>query len=129
MAGGESAMAPLSARQATRLETAIAVAEAATGLRFGVFLGELEEPTRTSAENLHARMARPAITVLIAVSPNQRVVEIVTGQAARRGLSDRSCHLAARSMTSAFAGGDLAGGILAGIAQLADHAGADQARS
>jgi uncharacterized membrane protein YgcG len=61
--------------------------------------------------------------VLLAVSPNQRVLEIVTGGDARRRLPDRACKLAGLSMATAFGGGDLAGGIVAGIAQLAEHAG------
>ena len=55
--------------------------------------------------------------------PNQRVLEIVTGALARRRVPDRACKLAALSMAAAFTGGDLAGGVVAGIAQLADHAG------
>ena len=63
-----------------------------------------------------------ADAVLIAVCPNQRVLEIVTGPRARRKLPDRDCKLAALSMTASFSGGDLAGGIVSGLAQLADHA-------
>ncbi len=61
--------------------------------------------------------------MLITVSPNQRVLEIVTGAETRRRLPDRSCKLAALSMAAAFGGGDLAGGIVAGLAQLAEQAG------
>ncbi len=61
--------------------------------------------------------------MLLAVSPNQRVLEIVTGNAARKRMSDRDAKLAALSMAASFAGGDLAGGILAGLDQLASHAG------
>jgi hypothetical protein len=35
----------------------------------------------------------------------------------------RDCQLAAMSMAASFAGGDLGGGIVAGLAQLASHAG------
>ncbi len=61
--------------------------------------------------------------MFVAVSPNQRVLEIVTGSVARRRLLDRDCKLAALSMAAAFSGGDLAGGVVAGLAQLAEHAG------
>ena len=49
--------------------------------------------------------------------------EVVTGEAAARRLSDRACALAALSMTTSFAGGDLAGGIVTGIRMLAEAAG------
>jgi len=61
--------------------------------------------------------------VLIAVSPNQRLLEIVTGSVASTRILDRDCKLAALSMSAAFAGGDLGGGLVAGLAQLAAHAG------
>ena len=61
--------------------------------------------------------------MLLAVSPNQRLLEIVTGAVARKRVLDRDCKLAALSMAAAFGGGDLGGGLVAGLAQLAEHAG------
>jgi Domain of unknown function (DUF5130) len=114
---------PLSTRSLLRLEEALRQADATTGLTFSVYIGELTEPVRADAEAMHARLAEPARSVLVAVSPNQRVLEIVTGTVARRRILDRDAKLAALSMSAAFAGGDLGGGVVAGIAQLAAHAG------
>jgi uncharacterized membrane protein YgcG len=90
---------------------------------FSIYVGELDEPAREHAKKLHGELADPARSVLIAVSPNDRVLEIVTGSVARKRLPDRACKLAALSMTAAFGGGDLAGGLVSGLAQMADHAG------
>jgi hypothetical protein len=114
---------PLSTRSLLRLEEALRQADALTGLTFSVYIGELTEPVRADAEAMHAKLAEPDRSVLLAVSPNQRVLEIVTGSTARRRILDRDAKLAALSMSAAFAGGDLGGGIVAGIAQLANHAG------
>jgi len=114
---------PLSVRALLRVDEALRLADAATGLTFSVYIGELGEDSRETAQRLHARLADPDVSVLIAVSPNERVLEIVTGSRARKRILDRDAHLAAKSMVAAFAGGDLGGGIVAGIAQLADHAG------
>jgi hypothetical protein len=114
---------PFTTRQLLRLDEALRIADSSTGLTFSVYVGELEEPVRASAEKLHSQLADPPMSVLVAVSPNQRVLEIVTGATARRRLPDRACKLAALSMTAAFGGGDLAGGLVAGLAQLAEHAG------
>jgi len=114
---------PLSTRALLRVDEALRLADAATKLTFSVYIGDLVEPVRESAENLHAELADPDHSVLLAVSPNQRVLEIVTGSIARRRVLDRDCKLAALSMAAAFGGGDLGGGIVAGLAQLADHAG------
>ena len=114
---------PFTTRQLLRLDEALRVADQQTGLTFSVYLGELEEPTREHAEQLHRQLDGSAKAVLVAVSPNQRVLEIVTGTDARKRISDRDAKLAALSMAASFAGGDLAGGVLAGLDQLASHAG------
>jgi hypothetical protein len=114
---------PFTTRQLLRLDEAMRVADQQTGLTFSVYLGELAEPTRTTAEALHKDLRDADRAVLLAVSPNQRVLEIVTGNEARKRISDRDAKLAALSMAASFAGGDLAGGVLAGLDQLASHAG------
>jgi len=122
-AGGAALDGPFTTRQLLRLDDALRVADQQTGLTFSVYLGELAEPARESAERLHKQIEHGATAVLIAISPNQRVLEIVTGPDARKRISDRDAKLAALSMAAAFAGGDLAGGVLAGLDQLASHAG------
>lgn len=114
---------PFSTRQLLRIDEALRVADQATGLVFSVYVGALTDPVREHAEKLHAQLADPARSVLIAVCPNQRVLEVVTGSEARKRILDRSAKLAALSMVAAFGGGDLAGGIVAGLDQLATHAG------
>ena len=111
-------------RELARLDEALTMSSRETGLHFTLFVGELRTPTRAHAEELHARSGgNPTDSVLIAVSPGQRVVEVVTGAGAARRLPDRACALAVLSMTSSFAAGDLVGGIVNGLRQLSDQAG------
>ena len=121
--GGPSLDGPFTTRQLLRLDEALRVADQQTGLTFSVYLGTLDEPIRESAERLHRKLDGADTAVLVAVSPNQRLLEIVTGNQARKRISDRDAKLAALSMAAAFAGGDLAGGVMAGLDQLATHAG------
>jgi hypothetical protein len=114
---------PFTTPQLLRLDEALRVADQSTALAFSIYVGDLEEPTREHAEKLHSQLSDPDNSVLVAVSPNQRHLEIVTGAVARRRIPDRAAKLAALSMAAAFAGGDLTGGIVSGIAQLAAHAG------
>jgi hypothetical protein len=114
---------PFGTRQLLRLDEALRTADRATGLTFSVYVGELEEPVREHAERMHQQLPNVASAVLIAVSPNQRVLEVVTGGDARRRIPDRDAKLAALSMVAAFGGGDLAGGIISGLDQLATRAG------
>jgi hypothetical protein len=107
-----------------RLDEALTMSSRETGLRFTIYIGDLGPRTRVRAEELHARSgSNPSDAVLIAVSPGQKVVELVTGAGASRRLPDRACALAVLSMTSSFAAGDLVGGIVNGLRQLSDQAG------
>lgn len=116
---------PFTPVQLARLDEAITLSTRSTGLDFSVYLGELGENSREKAESLHASMGERAASdaVLIAVSPGQRVVEIVTGQEAHRRLSDRSCKLAVMSMVASFKEGDLIGGLVSALRMLTDQAG------
>lgn len=113
-------------RELLRLDEALTMSSRETGLRFTLYIGDLGAQTRARAEELFDRSGSfgdlPE-SVLIAVSPGQRVVEVVTGAAAARRLPDRACALAVLSMTNAFASGDLVGGIVNGLRQLSDQAG------
>jgi hypothetical protein len=111
-------------QELARLDEALTMSSRETGLRFTLYIGDLGKRTRVMAEELHARSGvHPAEAVLLAVSPGQRVVEVVTGAAAARRIPDRACALAVLSMTGSFAAGDLVGGIVNGLRQLSDQAG------
>ena len=61
-------------------------------------------------------------SVVVVIDPAHRRLEILTGATAARYLDDRATALGAMSMTSSFAAGDLAGGIVAGLHTLSEHA-------
>jgi hypothetical protein len=114
---------PFTPRQLLVLDEALRYADRLTGCTFSIYVGELDDPVRDTAVKMHAQLADPTRTALIAVSPNQGVLEIVTGAVVRRRLLDRECELIALSMVRSFQGGDLAGGIVNGLIRLADHTG------
>jgi uncharacterized membrane protein YgcG len=104
------------------IDKAIRDAETMCRLEFSVYVGASEGETRRFAERLHAALVAPAKSVLLLVDPAARIVEVVTGVEARRSLDDTEVSLAVMSMQSAFAAGDLVGGVKAGVLQLAEHA-------
>lgn len=107
------------------IERVVNTANTETGLSFSVYVGGAEGDIRDVAERLHARFGSMAArTVLLVVSPGDRLLEIVTGVDSGRRITDRACALAALSMTTSFSGGDLAGGIVTGVRMLAESAGA-----
>ena len=107
--------------QLARLDEALTLSSRESRLAFSVYLGALTPPTRAHAEALFEKLTDDA--VLLAVSPGQRVMHIVTGPASARRLPNRACALAALAMRAAFSNGDLTGGIVTGLRMLADAAG------
>jgi hypothetical protein len=104
------------------LERAVRHAEAASGLHFSIYVGGANSETRPFAIELLNELPDPDRSVLVFVDPAGRRLEIVTGAAAKRQLSDASAGLAALTMQTSFAAGDLTGGLVAGVQQLGDHA-------
>ena len=110
--------------QIRSIEQVVETADTETGLTFSVYIGGATGDIRDEAERLHASFGATAgETVLVLVSPGDRLLEIVTGATSSRRVSDRACALAALSMTTSFAGGDLVGGIVTGVRMLAEAAG------
>ena len=114
---------PFSPVQLSRLDEAMTMASRETGLRFSVYLGDLGPDPSARAAELHGELDGTTEAVLVAVSPEQRVVEVVTGPEARLRLPDRGSKLAVMSMVASFKESDLLGGLLSGLRMLADQAG------
>jgi hypothetical protein len=114
---------PFTRSQLATLDDALVRASRSARVHFGIYLGDLGADTRTRAEELHDSMGAWADdAVLVAVSPGQRVVEVITGGKTVHRLPDRRCKLAVESMISSFKEGDLTGGLTSGLRMLADHA-------
>ena len=113
---------PFTPDQHRQIEKARIRAGTDAGLGFHIYIGPLGSDARDEAQRLHARLPDSVYAVLVAVDPRGHALEIITGAQARLVLDDGSCGLAALTMQTAFAAGDLAGGIVRGVNQLADHA-------
>ena len=115
---------PFKQSQLSRIDEALTLASRETGLLFSVYVGPLGGEPRQSAEQLFGKLAaRHPAPVLVAVSPGERRMEIVTGGESARRIPNRVAGLAALAMRASFTSGDLTGGIVSGLRQLADAAG------
>ncbi len=112
----------LSPSESRRLERATQIAEDASGLTFSVYVGVSEEDARAYAARLHGALEDPSRSVFVLCDPDFKVLEIVTGEVARKALSDRDCALAATSMRSSFVADDIVGGLAHGITQMGEAA-------
>lgn len=111
----------LSAAQRKDVAGIINRAREICGLCFGVYVGPLANG-RESALAQHAVLPDPAGGVLVALDPDSRTIEIVTGVDAVRILDNRACELAVLAITSCVAAEDLVGGIREGVLLLAERA-------
>ena len=107
--------------QRAELERTVDAADRLTGLRFYLHVGRLDGGRPGAEALLAARGELAPVTVLVAVDPVARDLHIVTGSVAGARLDDRTCALAALTMTSAFSAGDLVAGIRDGVTLLANH--------
>lgn len=115
---------PFNRKQLERLDEALTMSSRETDIYFTVFIGALSSDSRPVAEAMHAELGAAADNaVLLAVDPGARRMEIVTGRESVKRLPNRSCSLAALSMTASFGSGDLVGGIVNGLRMLSDQAG------
>ena len=112
-----------SASQVKAIERALRQAEQESGLTYSVYVGSPDEDLRQYGRRLFGLMGeRASAVVVVLVDPAARRLEILTGDRSARALDDRATALGAMSMTSSFSAGDLAGGIVAGLHTLAEHA-------
>lgn len=111
---------PFRRSQLARLDDELARANRGTGLSFSIYLGDLGTDTRARAEELLDSLGPAAAdAVLVAVSPGQQVIEIITGPVARQRLDDRGCKRAVTSMAASFEQSALAEGLINGVRTLA----------
>ncbi len=118
MVAGEA----FSPRERSEVERAARVACELSGLTFSAYVGSFDGPPRSFGERLHAELPDAPRSVMVLVDPTARRVEVVTGREAHRVLPDADCRLVILGMQSAFAGGDLVGGLVSGLQQLGEHA-------
>lgn len=110
------------AAERQELDKAIRDAELICRFEFSLYVGSAEGDPREYAKRLHATLVAPKRSVMVVIDPAERKLGVVTGADARRELTDQEVELAVAQMQTAFAEGDLVGGIKRGILTMAEHA-------
>lgn len=119
MAAGEH----VSPSERLAIDKAIRRAEELSRFEFSVYVGPADgDEARAFATRLHNRLVVPSRSILISVDPHRRSTEVVTGGEVRRHLTDGEVRLAVLDMVGEFRSGNLCGGLVRGIAMLAEHA-------
>ena len=92
----------LTPAQRVDLQRLLLHAEEQSGLTFSVYVGSWDGG-RERVESMLAALPHPDRSVMVAVDPDGRQLEIVTGRLARIAIDDHACSLAVPSMPSSFA--------------------------
>ncbi len=103
------------------VERIVQIARDICGYEFGVYVGSLEAG-RESAVAMHGGLHEPDAAVLLAIDPDSRSMDIVTGSRVRRTLDDRACEFALLSLRTSLQADQLLAGIRDSIMMLAEHA-------
>ena len=97
------------------IDDALKYGSRAAGARFAIYLGDLGADTAARARALLAEVPTPHDAVLLAVSPDQRAIEVAYGTGVRGRGGESAAPLGVAEASSAFARGDLIGGLVSAI--------------
>ncbi|MFD4179885.1 DUF5130 domain-containing protein [Rhodococcus sp. NPDC058514] len=106
---------PFSVDELVSLDDALTDATRATKVRFNAYIGDLGEDTAAGADALFPKTPESERSVLIAVSPNQRSVEIRSGRKVAHRVTDRVAQLGVTAAVSSFGDADLIDGLVSAI--------------
>ena len=97
------------------LDDALTYGTRASKARMAVYIGELGDDPATRAREILAQVPTPNDAVLLAVSPNQRAIEVVYGAGVRGRGAESAAPLGVAAAASAFKAGNLMDGLISAI--------------
>jgi hypothetical protein len=98
-----------------RLDDALTYGSRAAKARFAVYIGPLGEDTAATAREILAKVPTPNNAVLLAVSPDQRAIEVVYGADVRGRGIEESAPLGVKAAATSFNYGNLLSGLISAI--------------
>jgi Domain of unknown function (DUF5130) len=97
------------------IDDALKYGSRASRARFAIYLGDLGGDTAARAREILAKVPTPDNAVLLAVSPDQCVIEVVYGSAVRGRGAESAAPLGVAAAASAFGQGHLVDGLISAI--------------
>jgi hypothetical protein len=97
------------------LDDALTYGSRAAGARFAVYSGDRGGDTAARAREILAKVPTPNNAVLIAVSPDQHVIEVAYGSEVRGRGVESSAPLGVAAAASAFKDGELIDGLVSAV--------------
>lgn len=106
---------PFPVKNLVVLDDALKYGSRAAGARFAVYLGDLGADTAATARQILARVATPDNAVLLAVSPNQKAIEVVYGSEVKGRGIEESAPLGVSAAAASFLEGNLLDGLISAV--------------
>ena len=106
---------PFPTKELVILDNALKFGSRNAKARFAVYIGDLGEDTAATARELLARVPTPDNAVLLAVSPNQKAIEVVYGAEVKGRGIEESAPLGVSAAAASFQEGNLIDGLISGI--------------
>ncbi|MUM22308.1 DUF5130 domain-containing protein [Mycobacterium sp. CBMA271] len=97
------------------LDDALTYGSRSSEARFAVYIGDLGSDTNVGARDVFLKVPTPEEAVLIAVSPNQHVVEVVYGAALKGRGAESAADLGVAAAMASFKEGNLLDGIISAV--------------
>lgn len=106
---------PFSMEDRVRIDHALTEATRRTGILWTIYIGELSGRPADAARELLSTLPDPSRSVLIAVSPNERQIEILGGEAIGNRFNDRVAQLGVSAALASFKQQDLIDGLVSAV--------------
>jgi len=97
------------------IDDALKYGSRASKARFAIYLGDLGSDTAARAREILVKVPTPDNAVLIAVSPDQRVIEVVYGSRVRGRGAESAAPLGVAAASSAFKQDQLVDGLVSAV--------------
>ncbi|MFR9751635.1 DUF5130 domain-containing protein [Nocardia sp. 004] len=111
--------APFNDDERLAMDNVLTEATRATKVRFNVYIGDLGGDPAAGADELFPDTPEAERSVLIAVSPNQKAIEVRSGREVADRANDRVCQLGVTAALSSFRQGQLIDGLVSAVRVMA----------
>jgi hypothetical protein len=106
---------PFPVKDLVVLDDALKYGSRAAKARFAVYLGDLGADTAATAREILAKVPTPDNAVLLAVSPNQRAIEVVYGSEVKGRGIEEAAPLGVSAAAASFQEGNLLDGLISAV--------------
>ena len=106
---------PFPIKDLVAIDDALKYGSRASKARFAIYLGDLGSDTAARARELLAKVPTPDNAVLLAVSPDQKAIEVVYGSQVRGRGAESAAPLGVAAAAASFQQGNLVDGLISAI--------------